>query len=74
MKKIISCVLCTSLILCFSSCKADIEEEWHNSDEYKELIESREELEEDIKQNEEILEKLKEYEDILESWLDDEQN
>lgn len=60
MKKIIISVLSVSLVLCLSACTSRAEEEWHNSEEYKELMEDMEDIKENLEESKQIQEHLDE--------------
>lgn len=71
MKKIIISVLSVSLVLCLSACTSRAEEEWHNSEEYKELMEDMEDMQEIIDRSEENMEHLDELWDDYEERFGD---
>lgn len=69
MKKIVIMLISLSLIFSLSACTSKAEEEWHNSEEYKELMDDMEDLEENIERDKEMIEHLDEmwddYEDTF---------
>ena len=66
MKKAVVWIFFVLTLFSLSACTSKAEEEWHNSDEYKELMEGQKEMEEIIERSEENIEHLNELWDEYE--------